>query len=106
MIENERRLVTVSAFGPDGGKPTELTCFDMATGKSAGPGPIRTLRVSAFSTDFIPLSGSGTLFELKITRVNEAAQSTPLLWAAPGQFIFIDAELNAQAPGTVTAGTR
>ena len=29
----------------------------------AGAGPIRTLRVSAYSNDFTPLSGSGTLFE-------------------------------------------
>ena len=28
-----------------------------------GAGPIRTLRVSAYSNDFTPLSGSGTLFE-------------------------------------------
>ena len=28
-----------------------------------GKGPIRTLRISAFSNDFTPLSGSGTLFD-------------------------------------------
>lgn len=73
-----------------------------------GPGPIRTLRVSAYSTNFEPLSGSGALFELRMTRVSETTQSTPLLWAAPpDDFIFIDANLNTlkprgAAPGSVT----
>ena len=35
-----------------------------------GTGPLRTLRVSAYSNDFVPLSGSGTLFELQIGRVS------------------------------------
>ena len=39
-----------------------------------GPGPIRTLRISAYSNDFAPLSGSGTLFELRMSRVSKAAQ--------------------------------
>ena len=73
-----------------------------------GAGPIRTLRVSAYSTDFTPLSGSGTLFELRMTRVRPGAQSTQLIWAAPpDDLIFIDADLNTQragnaAPGSVT----
>ena len=73
-----------------------------------GTGPLRTLRISAFSNDFIPLSGSGTLFELRMTRVSKAAQGTQLLWATPpDHFIFIDADLNTQkpdyaAPGSVT----
>ena len=33
-----------------------------------GAGPIRTLRISAYSNDFTPLSGSGTLFELRMTQ--------------------------------------
>ena len=54
-----------------------------------GTGPIRTLRISAYSNDFTPLTGSGTLFELRITRVSQAAQGTPLIWAAPpDQFIL------------------
>jgi hypothetical protein len=70
-----------------------------------GPGPIRTLRISAFSTNFVPLSGSGTLFELKMKRVNKNASSTPLSWA-PGadQFIFIDADVNAQKPINAAPG--
>ena len=74
----------------------------------AGTGPIRTLRVSAYSNDFTPLSGSGTLFELRMTRVRPGAQSTQLIWAAPpDDLIFIDADLNTQragnaAPGSVT----
>jgi hypothetical protein len=70
-----------------------------------GPGPIRTLRVSAYSNDFTPLSGSGTLFELNMIRVSKATQGTPLIWAAaPNQFIFIDADLNTQKPGNAASG--
>ena len=69
-------------------------------------GPIRTLRISAFSNDFTPLSGSGTLFELRMTRVSRAAQGTQLIWAAPpDQFIFIDADLNTQKPGAAVTGS-
>ena len=71
----------------------------------AGAGPIRTLRISAYSNDFTPLSGSGTLFELRMTRVSTAAQSTQLIWAAPpDDFIFIDADLNTQKPGNAAPG--
>ena len=71
-----------------------------------GPGPIRTLRVSAYSNDFKPLSGSGTLFNLNMTRVSKAAQGTRLIWAAaPDQFIFIDAALNTQKPGNAASGS-
>src|SRR5204863_7993870 len=53
-----------------------------------GVGPMRTLRISAYSNDFTPLNGSGTLFELKLNRVGKAGQNTPLIWAAPpDQFI-------------------
>jgi hypothetical protein len=70
-----------------------------------GPGPIRTLRISAYSNDFTPLSGSGALFELRMTRVSKAAQGTQLLWAAPPDgFIFIDADLHTQKPGDAVAG--
>jgi hypothetical protein len=75
-----------------------------------GAGPIRTLRISAYSNDFAPLNGSGTLFNLNMTRVSREAQSTALIWAAASsdQFIFIDADLNTQkagnaAPGSVTS---
>ena len=71
-----------------------------------GPGPIRTLRVMAYSNDFTPLSGSGTLFELRMTRVSKAAQGTQLLWAAPpDHFIFIDADLKTQKPGNAAPGS-
>jgi hypothetical protein len=70
-----------------------------------GTGPIRTLRISAYSNDFTPLSGSGTLFELRMTGVRQASQGTPLLWAAPpNQFIFIDADLKTQQPGNAAPG--
>ena len=72
-----------------------------------GPGSIKTLRVMAFSNDFTPLSGSGTLFELRMTRVsNTQNASTPFIWAAPpDQFIFIDADLNTQKPGNAAPGS-
>jgi hypothetical protein len=71
----------------------------------SGTGPIRTLRISAYSTNFTPLSGSGTLFELRMSGVSKATQGTPLLWAAPpNQFIFIDADLKTQKPGNATSG--
>ena len=71
-----------------------------------GPGPIRTLRISAFSLDFTPLSGSGTLFELRMIKVSQAAQGTQLLWSEPpDHFIFIDADLNTQKPGNAAPGS-
>jgi hypothetical protein len=71
-----------------------------------GTGPIRTLRISAFSNDFTPLSGAGTLFELRMTRVSPAAQGTQLRWAAaPRHFIFIDADLKTQQPGQAAPGS-
>jgi hypothetical protein len=71
-----------------------------------GKGPIRTLRISAYSNDFAPLSGSGTLFNLNMINVSKVAESTPLLWAAPpNQFIFIDADLNMQKPGRAARGS-
>jgi hypothetical protein len=70
-----------------------------------GTGPIRTLRISAFSNDFTPLSGSGTLFELKMTKVSQGAQSTQLLWATPPDFIFIDTDLNTHKPGYAASGS-
>jgi hypothetical protein len=71
-----------------------------------GAGPIRTLRISAYSSDFTPLSGSGTLFELRMTRVSKAAQSTQLLWAAPpDNFIFIDADLMTHKPAMAAPGS-
>ena len=71
----------------------------------AGKGPIRTLRFSAYSNDFKPLSGSGTLFELRISKVTDGGKRTPLVWAAPpDQFLFIDADLRTQRPGQGAPG--
>jgi len=70
-----------------------------------GNGPIKTVRISAFSSDFAPLNGSGTLFELRMTRVSKTAQGTPLKWeAAPNHFYFIGADLNTQKPFNATSG--
>lgn len=64
-----------------------------------GSGPIRTLRVSAYSEDFTPLVGAGTLFEFKIARVNKSVKTSRLFWAsAPNDFVFIDSDLNVQKP--------
>ena len=71
-----------------------------------GNGPIRTLRVSAFSTDFRPLDGIGTLFNLRIKHVNGGAGSSPLMWAAPpDNFIFINSDLQIQRPGNTSPGS-
>ena len=71
-----------------------------------GNGPIRTLRISAFSNDFTPLRGAGTLFELQMQRVSRGAEGTPLVWSAPpDNFIFINADLQTQRPGNVPAGS-
>ena len=71
-----------------------------------GDGPVRTLRISAYSNDFTPLLGSGTLFELRMTRVNKAAPTTQLIWAPPpDHFIFIDADLKTQKPGNAAPGS-
>jgi hypothetical protein len=80
--------------------------WNVAANVLPGAGPIRTLRISGYSNDFTPLSGLGTLFELRMTSVSKAAQGTQLLWAAPpNHFIFIDADLNTQKPGNVTPGS-
>ena len=64
-----------------------------------GKGPIRTLRISAYSVDFTPLSGTGTLFQLNVVPVGEANADASLKWASgPDQFIFIDADLKRQRP--------
>jgi hypothetical protein len=72
-----------------------------------GSGPIRTLRISAFSNDFTPLSGSGTLFNLNMTRVSSTpGANTALTWAAsPNDFIFIDADLNSHSPCSIPPGS-
>jgi hypothetical protein len=72
-----------------------------------GGGPIRTLRVSAFSNDFTPLSGSGTLYNLNMTRVSSTpGATTSLVWKPdPDNFYFIDANLEIQAPGSTPSGS-
>jgi serine/threonine protein kinase/WD40 repeat protein len=42
LIENDRRIVTVSGSAPNGRKPGELTCWDFETGAPAGPGALQT----------------------------------------------------------------
>jgi len=72
-----------------------------------GGGPIRTLRISAYSTDITPLSGSGTLFNLNMTRVSSTSgASTTLTWAAGRNgFTYIDADLNLQEPCNTPSGS-
>jgi len=92
---------TALAFDSPPVQPAGLTSdsWNVSADMLPGTGPIRTLRVSAFSLDFAPLSGSGTLFELRMTRLNKAGQITQLFWAPPpDHFIFIDADLNTERP--------
>jgi hypothetical protein len=66
------------------------------------PTGIRTARLSAFMSAFVPLEGSGTLFELRMRRVsNTPGASTALTWApqsSGNQFIFIDDNLLSYMP--------
>src|SRR5204863_9735634 len=61
---------------------------------------VRTLLVSAFSNDFTPLSGEGTLYELRMLRVSTTpGASTPMTWRPdPDNFLFIDANLKTHVP--------
>ena len=70
-----------------------------------GTGSIRTLRISAFSNSFVPLSGSGTLFQLNLVRLGGNGTSTALTWVPdPRNFVFIDANLDKHAPGSTPPG--
>lgn len=82
------------------------TNWNVTAAIQPGGGPIRTLRISAFSNDFTPLSGSGTLFNLNMTRVSSTpGTNTDLVWAAPpNDFYFIDADLNSQIPAGTPPG--
>lgn len=102
---------TVATFQnpPVSGTGLTSTNWNVSANVLPGGGPIRTLRISAFSNDFTPLSGSGTLFNLNMTRVSSTpGASTAMTWAAsPNGFIFIDADLNSQSacntpPGSIT----
>jgi hypothetical protein len=99
---------TVLTFESPPVQPAGLTSvnWDVSGNILPGPGPIRTLRISAFSLGFTPLSGSGALFELRMTRVSKEAQVTQLFWAPPpDHFLFIDADLNTQKPGYTGPGS-
>jgi hypothetical protein len=101
----DERMVT---FGSEPVSNAGLTggSWNVSGNVLPGPGPIRTLRISAYSNDFTPLSGSGTLFNLNATRVSETARGTQLIWAVPpDNFIFIDADLNTQKPGYAVPGS-
>ena len=76
-----------------------------------GPGPIRTFRLSAFVNDgATPLSGAGTLLNLRMLRVSSTqGASTVLTWKpVPDNFVFINTDLDAVAPaqanGLITIG--
>ena len=40
-----------------------------------------------------------------MTRVSKTADPTQLLWVAPPDFLFIDADLNTHKPGTAVPGS-
>src|SRR5438045_7835102 len=101
----DERVVT---FATESVQAAGLTTnnWNVAGNVLPGKGPIRTLRVSAYSTDFVPLSGAGTLFDLKIAHLNTDVGSTPLMWAEPpNNFIFINADLMSQKPGNAPSGS-
>src|SRR5262249_29138913 len=65
-----------------------------------GPGPMRTLRLSAYSTSLTPLSGSGILFALRLAKIIPTEQRFPLIPLTPSSnFFFIDRNLVKQALG-------
>jgi len=72
-----------------------------------GGGSIRTLRISAFSNSFVPLSGSGPLFYLNMTRVSSTpGATTALTWKPdPDNLYFIDAALATHPPGSTPPGS-
>lgn len=99
---------TVVTFQDPPVQPAGLTSDNWNVSANVLPGTdrIATLRISAFSNDFKPLSGSGTLFELRMARDGTAGQGTPLIWRpSPDDFIFIDADLNTQKPGNASPGS-
>jgi hypothetical protein len=66
---------------------------------------MRTLRISAFSQDFTPLQGIGTLFELKIAHLSPFGENSSMTWAAsPNNFIFIDSDLRVHPPSNAVGG--
>ena len=77
------------------------TNWNVAAGiLNTGPGTTKVLRVSAFSNDFTPLNGMGTLFELRMLRVSGTPGNTcPLVWKAPpNDFFFVDDNLDPHTP--------
>ena len=78
--------------------------WNVSAGILPGPGPtpgtLRIVRISAFVSNFVPLAGSGTLFELRPFRTGNTGNSTPLTWrpAAPDNFIYIDDNLLSWTP--------
>jgi hypothetical protein len=100
----DERVVT---FDSNPVQPAGLTArnWNVAGNVLPGNGPIRTLRISAYSNDFKSLDGIGTLFNLRIVHVNKAAGSSRLVWAAPpDNFVFINSDLEMQRPRSLGSG--
>ena len=76
--------------------------WNISFGILPGSGTLKIGRLSAISSDFTPLNGSGTLFELRMRRVsNTPGAMTPLTWRpveSGSQFIFIDDNLLSYTP--------
>jgi hypothetical protein len=78
-------------------QPAGLTAssWTVAGDIQPGPGPIKTLRVTAFSNDGVTaLSGSGSLFQLRMVRVSNTPGAISVLdWAAsPNNVYFYDSQ--------------
>ena len=96
----DETVLTFSSPNPVQGAGLTGSNWNVSGNVIPGPGPIRTLRVSAFSNDFTPLSGSGVLYQLRMLRVSGTpGASSPLTWAAdPNNFFFIDTNLDSHVP--------
>ena len=96
-ITFDERLIT---FASEPVQKAGLTAgnWNVAGNVLDGPGPIRTLRVSGYSTDLMALSGKGALFELKVNKVDSV--DAQLIWSNDPEnaFYFIDADLHVQRP--------
>jgi hypothetical protein len=75
------------------------------SGNVMGTGTNRTLHIVAYSPKGTPLSGSGTLFELRMKRVsNTLGASTTLTWAPSARFVFKTSHSDFRQPASTPRG--
>ncbi len=100
-------VVSFQANGTSGAGLTATNWNVSSNIINIGPGTIKALRISAFSNDFTPLSGSGTLFNLNMVRVSSSqGTNSPLIWQSdPNAFQFITADLATVSPTNTPSGS-